>query len=198
MTEQDEYPPLPPCPVRPGEEPSAVDRRRPELSVARQTTEGLTKHPEEEFAKDVRYGSASGSIDMKIKNPAYEWFPHLLSPSGRCPKRYAEINWNLINMKVQDVQMVFYPIGSDKIPEQILEPVFQDAFDSYLAHWTCNLHCDRETYGPEGIFGHLLSYGFLNKSELRAALKQFAEIEECDWARNMLRGFGEEPCWDEQ
>lgn len=39
---------------------------------------------------------------------------------------------------------------------------------------------------PTGLFGHLLAYGFTDKDETTRALKEFARIKECSWAREML------------
>jgi hypothetical protein len=47
-------------------------------------------------------------------------------------------------------------------------------------------------YTPETIFGMLLAFGFETEVELENALKEFACIEECNWARLMLQGFREQ------
>jgi hypothetical protein len=42
---------------------------------------------------------------------------------------------------------------------------------------------------PEGVFAHLLYTGFASQTELRRAIEEFGHIEQCAWARKMLRGF---------
>jgi hypothetical protein len=43
-----------------------------------------------------------------------------------------------------------------------------------------------QAYDPAGTFGTLLSHGFATKGALRGALLQFAQIDNCEWARRML------------
>jgi SOS response regulatory protein OraA/RecX len=42
---------------------------------------------------------------------------------------------------------------------------------------------------PAIIFGQLLERGFTDRAELQRALEEFAHIEECEWAREMLQSF---------
>ena len=42
---------------------------------------------------------------------------------------------------------------------------------------------------PEQVFGILLGRGFESRQELARALREFAHIQECEWARQMLVGF---------
>jgi hypothetical protein len=37
----------------------------------------------------------------------------------------------------------------------------------------------------------MLWSGFLNRDEMVSALREFAHIVECDWARSILRGYTE-------
>jgi hypothetical protein len=41
-------------------------------------------------------------------------------------------------------------------------------------------------HDPAGTFGTMLAAGFATKRALREALKQFAKIDACGWARRML------------
>lgn len=43
-----------------------------------------------------------------------------------------------------------------------------------------------QAYDPAGVFGTLLSHGFVTKDALRNAILQFAQIDNCEWARRML------------
>ncbi|MDD3287672.1 MAG: hypothetical protein PHX43_01520 [Alphaproteobacteria bacterium] len=53
------------------------------------------------------------------------------------------------------------------------------------AYWTGWKHA-RGT-NPETLFGEMLiRYGFTTMEEARIALLQFAKIDNCQWARNML------------
>ena len=55
------------------------------------------------------------------------------------------------------------------------------------AFWTGWRHA-RGT-SPETLFGEMLfRYGFTTLEETRIALLQFAKIDNCQWARNMLEG----------
>jgi len=69
--------------------------------------------------------------------------------------------------------------------------------DLYMNRWTSDrgnsftnwLRAPNLT--PEGVFGALLRTGFSSETELRRTVEEFAHIEECDWARNMLTGFSD-------
>lgn len=69
-----------------------------------------------------------------------------------------------------------------------------DTFDCVMGNcctgWPAGKHSSGETddYGncPTGLFGHLLNSGFTDKEEMTRALREFARIKECHWARRML------------
>lgn len=53
------------------------------------------------------------------------------------------------------------------------------------AFWTGWKHA--KGISPETLFGEMLvNYGFTTPEEARIALLQFARIDNCQWARNML------------
>lgn len=45
---------------------------------------------------------------------------------------------------------------------------------------------DSPGFGPEAVFGKLVMIGFLTPDHARNAIRQFAGIDRCPWARNML------------
>jgi hypothetical protein len=118
----------------------------------------------------------------------------LLPPSGRgYPVRDADIFWNLdANKKITDVEVVY-------IPRHLIkdDPDFWSLFSTYHRKW----NFDRGNPGgywllpggnsPETTFGALLWWGFSSKAELPRTLEEFGHIEECAWAREMLRGYNE-------
>ena len=127
------------------------------------------------------------------QNPAYQRYAHLLPKSGRYPVRYVDVFWNLDHRKVHDVEVVFIPRRAAEGPNNDAE--FWTAYRAYIQRWDFDLgnSCGRwlrpNGLFPEGIFGHLLQYGFYDQTELGRALEEFAHIEECRWARRMLREF---------
>ena len=55
------------------------------------------------------------------------------------------------------------------------------------AYWTGWKHA--KGISPEMLFGEMLArYGFTTMEEARIALLQFAKIDNCQWARDMLEG----------
>jgi hypothetical protein len=119
------------------------------------------------------------------KNPVYSRFKHLLTRAGRYPAEHVDIFWNLTdNYEVKDVEAVFVP------SEALRDDKLKAEYVRYNKRWESHLPVEDST--PEEIFGHLLHHGFASEAETRSALEEFAHIEECDWARLMLRGFKDE------
>ena len=44
---------------------------------------------------------------------------------------------------------------------------------------------DSPSFGPEAVFGKLVTIGFLTPEHARNAIRQFASIDSCQWTRNM-------------
>jgi hypothetical protein len=68
-----------------------------------------------------------------------------------------------------------------------------DTFDCVMGNCCTDWPEGRDARGnpdfencPAGLFGHLLAYGFTDKDEITRALREFAHIKECPWAREML------------
>lgn len=129
------------------------------------------------------------------QNPVYPHFKHLLSHTGRYPAEHVDIFWNLTDddpERVRDVEVVFFP------REALHDEELKAKYDHYNRRWESDLGnstpewLEPGGYTPEDIFGHLLHYGFASDAETRGALEEFAHIEECEWARSMLRGFNGE------
>jgi hypothetical protein len=128
------------------------------------------------------------------QNPAYQRFAHLLPENGRYPARYIDIFWNRrADRKVYDVEVVFIPRGPAELLVLGEDREFWNAYATYNMRWSqdlgnsCNNWLEPDGDTPESIFGHLLVAGFVNETELRRAVEEFGSIEECSWAREMLR-----------
>ena len=124
------------------------------------------------------------------RNPVYPHFKHLLSQTGRYPARHIDIFWNLTDeWTIKDVEVVFVP------REALADQELQTKYRRYNGQWVANLgNCveqwlKEDGYTPEMIFGRFMHYGFASDAETRRALEEFAHVEECEWARLMLRGF---------
>ena len=93
---------------------------------------------------------------------------------------------NLIKARDANIYWQYSHIG------RVYDVRVRDRFDpceervcSSGAYWTGWKHA-RGT-NPETIFGEMLiRYGFTTLEEARIALLQFAKIDNCQWARNML------------
>jgi hypothetical protein len=103
-----------------------------------------------------------------------------------------DIFWNWDdNFKVKEVEAVFFPrdVGIEE------SRGFWYRVNVYMNKWNFDIGNSSEAWlqapalTPEGVFGALLREGFSNETELQRALKEFAHIEECEWARNILAGF---------
>ena len=123
-------------------------------------------------------------------NPIYPHFKHLLSQTGRYPATHVDIFWNITDeWTIKDAEVVFVP------REALTDQNRQAEYAKYVRQWDENLgNCTEQWlkedgYTPERIFGRFIDYGFASDTEIHRALKEFAHIEECEWARLMLRGF---------
>jgi hypothetical protein len=103
-----------------------------------------------------------------------------------------DIFWNQdAGSKVKDVEVVFI-LRDREITESEGD---QRRFDVYIRNWDFNIGNSSTAWlqvpdaTPEGVFGALLRVGFSSEAELPRALEEFAHIQECAWARKMLKGF---------
>jgi hypothetical protein len=125
------------------------------------------------------------------QNPLYARFKHLLSHADRYPAEHVDIFWNLTGddaPRVKDVEVVFVPreaLSDDELKAEYVRYNRQWGSDlgNSTQHWL-----EEGGYTPEGVFEHLLHYGFASEADTRRALEEFAHIEECEWARLILRG----------
>lgn len=136
------------------------------------------------------YARSKSSLPTLCSSPAGE---------GRYPAQFVDVFWNRADdRRVRDLEVVFIPRGSDELPSPSEDREFWSAYASYNKTWfadlgnCCSNWLTSKGLFPEGIFGQLLYSGFVNKAELRRALEEFGHIEECAWARDMLRGFGDD------
>lgn len=75
---------------------------------------------------------------------------------------------------------------------QVYDVRVRDRFSQCEKRFTTSGACDvgwrhRKASCPEALFGEMLfRYGFTTREEARMALLQFAKIDNCRWAREML------------
>lgn len=129
----------------------------------------------------------------EAQNPVLAPFRHLLSKKGRYPAKHVDIFWNRDGSgRVRDVEVVFIP------REALRDNELQAQYSQFNKRWSSDLGnstsewLEKNGYTPEDIFGHLLQQRFSCQEETVSALQEFSHIEECDWARRMLRGFKDE------
>lgn len=81
-------------------------------------------------------------------------------------------------------------VSTSALPQTLVD-------DEYFSQrWWCVVgDCDvgwlvDPQYTPEAVFGELLESGFASRAEMLNALRQFAWIDTCSWARLMLARLG--------
>jgi hypothetical protein len=123
--------------------------------------------------------------DNPIFDPAY------LGKNGRYPARHVDIFWNRADdFSVCDVAVILAPLDKRR-----RDPDAWARYKIWHKKWAASLgnSCDGwmepEGTSPAEAFGVLLSCGFRDVLEMQTALREFSMIEECDWAREMLKGF---------
>jgi hypothetical protein len=133
-------------------------------------------------------------MKKESSNPVYPHFKHLLSQTGRYSARHIDIFWNLTDERaIKDVEVVFVP------REALADQELRNKYKRYSSQWVANLgNCaeqwlKEDGYTPERIFGRFMHHRFASDAETRRALEEFAHVEECEWARLMLRGFEDRP-----
>ena len=129
-------------------------------------------------------------------NPMYQHYSHLLAKSRRYYAKHVDIFWNVDESgKVREVEVVFIPRRD--IPKHREDGGVWAEYRRYNKRWRCDLGNSCSDWlqpgemSPESIFGHFLQIGFANYQELLRAVEEFGHIEECEWARKMLRGLPE-------
>lgn len=109
-------------------------------------------------------------------------------PSPRIPARYAEIFWNDDPARPGraggDQVLVLDHRRSDRItadPKHL-----RCSAGAMQADWTTGSHALDQ---PAGVFAAYWLRRDASPDAIRAALVQFSQIEECEWARQMLAAF---------
>lgn len=136
-----------------------------------------------------------GTMKRENKNPAFHRFKNELPKSGLYPERDVDIFWNVNDdLKIIDVEVAYIPRRlladpSDEFWNQwaMFDDQWISNMGNSLADWL-----GKEGDNPATIFGYMSYSGFDSKDVLEKTLEEFAHIEECQWARDMLRGFRDE------
>lgn len=108
--------------------------------------------------------------------------------STRIPARYAEVFWN------DDPGRLDRAGGTEVLVLDARRPDRRSGDPGQLfcsagamsADWTTGSHALDQ---PAGLFASVWLRRDASPDAIRAALVQFAQIEECDWARQMLAAF---------
>ena len=117
-----------------------------------------------------------------------EWLA-TLPKSGRYPAKDVSIYWNQNDDgKVKGVEVVFRP--KQLVPTPVDDAEFVVMYRECVRQWDANL--DLSERSPENVFGWLVKKGFANNAELKRALEEFAHIEKCRWAMEIVKGFRDE------
>lgn len=143
-------------------------------------------------------------------NPALDWFRHLLPEDGLYPAEDAMIYWNRDDKgRIKNVAVVFYPRkymaekNYDDHPVQMMVSACYSKESFFNSSGNCSSYWmkydnkksppphDPETnansgFGPNEDFAGLKALGFASPEEEHRAIKEFARIRECQWARDML------------
>lgn len=129
-------------------------------------------------------------------NPAFQQFSNLLPASGLYPARFVQIFWDTDKEhRVENLEVVFVPRGAGVIPHRKDDPTFWQSYGRYIGEWDCDLGnsvagwMEPQGSTPATVWGQLILRGFASQDEMIDALEEFAYIEECEWARDMLRAF---------
>jgi hypothetical protein len=133
-------------------------------------------------------------------NPLHRELSHLLPESGHYPAKWVDIVWNVNDEgRIEDVEAVFVPPYDENTPEGAV--LWVRYHDWRFRHWSygmgacCEGWLEPDNLAPGVIFGGLLREGFASYEEMRNAVREFAWIEECEWAREMLAPFGLDQGW---
>jgi hypothetical protein len=118
-------------------------------------------------------------------NPAYRRFKGFLPSNGRYPANEAQAHWNRDKAgRVKDVEVVYWP--QNRLPAVGADKDFYAECTTYTNQWEMSAPVV-ET--PESVFGWLVVDGFADNGQLKRALEEFAHIDECEWARKIVKGF---------
>lgn len=134
-------------------------------------------------------------MHTQSSNTVVNHYRHMLSPSGRYPQQYVTIVWNA-DPAVTELEVVFIPRSFT--PDEA-EIDLWEQFLGYLEDWDCHEgHVSYEwltqdAWTPAAVFGRLLSRGFASRQAMINAIDEFAQIEEADWAREMMLGVSSIP-----
>lgn len=134
-------------------------------------------------------------MKAQAENPAIIKYGHLLPANGLYPAKWVDIfSRKNSEYKISDVEAVFIPRNEiNGPPEENQE--FWGKYSAYNKRWDADLgnSCvdwmQPDGLTPSFVFGYFLRCGFADKSIFHMALREFAQIQECEWAREMLAGY---------
>lgn len=115
----------------------------------------------------------------------------VLTKADRIPQQHVMILWDT-DPAVVEVEVIFVP--RDAATEAPDTPWY--GFDDYAAEWD-NSAGNRsgdwlttESHTSAAVLGQLMARGFSSRVAMVNALDEFAQIEEANWAREMVAAFG--------
>jgi hypothetical protein len=123
------------------------------------------------------------------ENPLFPTCRYLITPDGFYPAADVDIFWNVDDdSKVHDVEVVLAPRSA------LSNRLLQQKFAAWNSQWisdlgvSCSGWLQPGDLNPAKVFGQLLRRGFKSQDEFFSALREFAHIDQCDWARDILEG----------
>lgn len=135
------------------------------------------------------------------QSPAYQFYRKILQPDGLIDAEHIEIYFDtdqdteVLNkhgnpkMGVFNVTVAFIPrdhAATDRWEEFMRYWMAWDTWDNCVGSSSINW-MKNEVETPEGVFAGLCGeYGFTRKEEFYRAVREFARIRQCQWARDML------------
>src|ERR1700752_1901660 len=98
------------------------------------------------------------------------------------PDQHAQVLWNENeDFQITEICIVYY---SDAQLQNQLAGRYQNSNGADTTGWLSNAH---PIANPAGLFGYLaFRCGFHSKAVATECLREFAQIEGCAWAREML------------
>lgn len=135
------------------------------------------------------------------QSPAYRFYRKLLKPDGLIDAKHIEVYFDfdsdptVLNAKGHPKSGVFNVVVAF-IPR---EHAFNDHGDEFMSYWmawdtwdncvgSSSMNWMKNKYEtPEAVFAGLCGeYGFTRKEEFYRAVREFARIRQCQWARDMI------------
>lgn len=139
-------------------------------------------------------------------SPAFKWFPK--SENGLIRAKDARLYWSYSNAKIQHLAVSYFPLDRLRKLEGYEDHplwqansavfngnIYEGSSGNCISGWMQNGNImpppphdedsgSRFGYSPDGDFACLRALGFETIECAEKALKQFAHIEECGWARD--------------